>query len=264
VRFGAHVGIMVRRKKKEELEKSKRQSHLIPSLIAVEYGGMIQCDQCKVWQHMECVKVHDSSKDYFCEKCRRALELKYVDPCRTQHPNTWHKKDVFVMYLKTRGDVPVDSKVYHQLQKEHKRARDFRNRGTNQPEDYHQGNESSDDGEKERRYTRDATRSAGTPGGKKRKSLKEDSDEDDEDYNDDDDVPVKPSPKAMKRLENNRGRYGEGTAPQAAIPLSIPAQRNPQMVLVAYPHTKEEKNALPAGINKDQFPCKKSPHSHFY
>jgi len=240
VRFGANVGIMVRSKKKEELEKSKRQSHLIPSLIAVEDGGMVQCDQCKVWQHMECVKVYDSSKDYFCEKCRKALELEYVDPCRTKHPDTWQKKDVFVLYLKTnKGHVPVDSIVYRQLLLQHKRARDrdynerLRNKGTNQPEDYHPGNESSDDGGKERRYTRDATRR----GGKKRKSLKEDSDEDDEDYNDDDDVPVKPSPKARKRLE--------GTAPPVAIPLSIPAQRNPQM-------------------DKDQFPCKKSPHSHFY
>ncbi|GJQ11453.1 hypothetical protein GpartN1_g3244.t1 [Galdieria partita] len=62
------------------------------------FGTMIQCDECKVWQHAKCVgfrKLSEIPEHYFCEECRPDLvrensifyRKKYVDMKRSRKLN---------------------------------------------------------------------------------------------------------------------------------------------------------------------------------
>jgi len=200
----------------------------------------------------------------------KALEPRYLDPFIKEYSDNWFQKRVFVEYLAKKDEVQVGSDLYNQLILQHKRAKDrhynehLRIKVKAPSENDTSSGESFDedgDGERERTGTRGAAKSrlsTQTRRGTKRKNTGEDFfDEDDEDE-DDNDEPVKPSPKARKRLVHNGGRHGERTAPQATTSWPTPARVNLPMSIMAFPPTKEEKDALLAGINtdKDQFPCK--------
>jgi len=195
----------------------------------------------------------------FPKDAGKALEAVYINPFKTSNPDTWRDADLFKEYLKTRDNVEVDSEFYDQLIWQHKRAKDrhynehLRPKAANQQEDSDSSSESSDDGENVEKAAPPPLRDGTKRRGRKRKSLTggDSEDEDDGDYK-----PENRIRRTRKRLVHNGERNGEETPTQAAAPLSTPTQGDDKMFIVGFPPTKEEKDALLAGINKDQFPCK--------
>ncbi|KAI8883773.1 hypothetical protein K501DRAFT_285196 [Backusella circina FSU 941] len=74
-------------------------------------GLMVQCDQCEVWQHCECMRLEEENipEQYFCEQCRLTDHLESYKPLSPE--SDMEKKHIVEMSNNTDSDVSTAQEI---------------------------------------------------------------------------------------------------------------------------------------------------------